>query len=86
MDINLDLDSKLYDLKETAADCQALCKIKLGCNFFTWSSSNKRCYLKEGKSGANYELGAISGPKECPYVRYVHSLKIIYFFNLSFCC
>lgn len=64
LDINL-ASAKTTDRKENAEECQALCKTNKECNFFTWSSANKRCYLKSGKSRVNDETGAISGPKNC---------------------
>jgi len=45
--------------------CQRHCKDNTGCNFFTWSEENNRCYLKEEKSGVEFAIGCVSGPSIC---------------------
>ena len=64
MDINL-ATANTTDLTNGARECQLLCRGNTECNFFTWSSTNRRCYLKSKKSGVSYEAGATSGPKHC---------------------
>jgi len=54
-----------YTAKESAAKCQAHCNATAACKFFTWSSSNKRCYLKSRRVNPTVEAGATSGPKKC---------------------
>jgi len=63
--------------KESAKLCQDLCATTAKCVFFTYSTSNKRCYLKKSKAAKTVpEVGAVSGPKKCPAAPAAAALKV----------
>ena len=73
-DINSDQNDKDYAVgagkRESASKCQALCQTRDGCNFFTYKTASKECWLKSSNSSSNFQSGAISGPKYCGNFRY----------------
>jgi len=57
----------------SAKHCQDLCQSVKGCHFWTWRSSDKKCFLKnehaEEGEGEGNKPDRVSGPKRCPRLR-----------------
>ena len=60
-----DLETKLD--AEDHFECQQLCQVNEKCEFWTWQTSKKKCYLKDKKNPQPRDE-RISGPKECPKI------------------
>ena len=77
-DLNSDENDEDYALgagkRDSVGQCQALCQSRDGCEFFTYKTSNKECWLKTSNSGSGYQSGAISGPKSCGNFWYIQSV------------
>jgi len=54
----------------TKDECQKLCGVAEGCNFFNFHTKSLRCFLKFGvgriKRGASTNFNEVFGPKTCP--------------------
>jgi len=61
MDVNLET-GRTTDMKDSAAECQALCTANPACNFFGWKAHSKECWMKTGISGKVAQEGTTSGP------------------------
>ena len=61
MDVNLET-GRTTDMKDSAAECQALCTANPACNFFGWKAHSKECWMKTGISGRVAQEGTTSGP------------------------
>ena len=51
--------------QDSYQECQELCKLTEGCNFFTWQSKNENCFLKSSDAGRKTDVGSVSGTKNC---------------------
>ena len=61
-----DVGAKEMDLFSDEYDCQKECQNYVSCKYWTYNTSNKKCYMKHSNSGLVSYNGAISGPKFCP--------------------
>ena len=54
----------------TKDECQKLCGVVEGCNFFNYHTNSSKCFLKFGvgriKRGASTNFNEVFGPKTCP--------------------
>ena len=57
-------ESVKFDFPDWAV-CADLCSTTPGALFWTWDSKNKKCYVKNSKSGKKPKKKFISGNKEC---------------------
>ena len=53
------------DAKESARECQELCRLNKACIVFTWNSNSKSCKLLKAVTNRNVVEGMISGPPAC---------------------
>ena len=53
------------DLKDSAKDCQELCRQTNGCAIFMWTPNTKYCQLLKGANGRILKQGKVSGPPVC---------------------
>ena len=53
------------DAKESAKECQELCRLSKACISFTWNSNSKACKLLKAVKNRNVVEGMISGPPAC---------------------
>ena len=51
--------------RDSVSQCRALCQSRARCEFFTYKTASKECWLKTSNSSSAYQSGAISGPKFC---------------------
>ena len=54
----------MYGTKNSAEECQALCKATSGCKWFNWDK-DKKCWLKTQKGSQMNAKGAVTGPSQC---------------------
>ena len=53
------------DARESAKECQHLCRLNKACGIFTWNSINKSCRLLKDATNRALTNEAISGPPVC---------------------
>ena len=53
------------DAKESAKQCQELCRLNKACIVFSWNSNSKSCKLFKAVTNRNVVEGMISGPPAC---------------------
>ena len=51
--------------QNSATDCQLFCQNKEGCDFFTFNTVSKECWLKTSDVGRRVAYHHISGTKFC---------------------
>merc|ERR1711874_522634 len=56
--------NNMYGTKNSAEECQALCKATSGCKWFNWDK-DKKCWLKTQKGSQMNAKGAVTGPSQC---------------------
>ena len=67
---NINVDYAGNDLRraivDSASNCQKLCSEEEKCEFFTWATQKKTCYLKHSNRGQKpTRTSTTSGPKSC---------------------
>ena len=60
-----DIKNKKYFFENGLQKCISWCGGTLACGYWTFSKSEKRCYLKTSDSGRTEHAGTISGTKNC---------------------
>ena len=75
MDLNLATGST-SDRKKSALECRALCNETPLCKFFTWKADINECWIKDGISRKENQIGATSGSacREGKYELFKHAV------------
>ena len=76
--------------RDTLEECQSLCQLRVGCEFFTYDSLSKQCSLKTSDVGRVSASAIISGTKFCYIGMYnikykIPNFQIFEYTLLDFC-
>ena len=74
------LDIDQMDDVESPLDCQRLCQLRPGCEYFLYQASEMQCWLKRKGGNKVSGPGFTFGPRTCPRKLFFHLLRLLYYF------